>query len=465
MQSDLLTVADIAALLDLPLRDIWRLRRESLFPIPIRDDDGHDRWERQQIDQWARSRGHKPAARYRLEDLRTAAKPCPYLGIQFLSNFAVLTWDTDYGRVCLVYPFQESHFHRETLSKLLPHAFSIVLVSLNDLIEFEPSRPENSNYVDADDLRRTLGRPIPYWPISLRIPSVMRRWDPDESAVLEHPKDEIDESIVLELANEYPHDHPVGTVLRYIVRRRRHQGFLWAESDIEDWEQSSSVTIAARPIPAPAPPAEPTGRDNEIAWAEIFSREDDLASRCAKEAYGWVKGRLQPFSTVTQIYQSGNVAAEWIASLEACSWRAEFARLGASRGDALFHDPATGLPAYRPDRDNRYFAALPHQLPGESPLQSLILDGDAWIRTRDGKLYLAPGGEGINATWGYGGTGPSYLANLIYRLLENIRISAFDAIDDRTETPQGLLDLMRMKHENGTVLDRRDLESATRSKV
>ncbi|GAA3019349.1 hypothetical protein GCM10017559_49410 [Streptosporangium longisporum] len=239
---------------------------------------------------------------------------------------------------------------------------------------------------------------------------------------------------------------------------------MWAQSDIEEWEDSDGILIAARPIPEPDLTEAPTDNIWIDAWSDIWSRSDDLAAQCVKETHGWGKGRHLPFSTNIQVYPSHNATAtKWIHTLEKASWRAEFTRLGASKEDDLFRDPATGLPVYRPEHDDRYFAALPHRLPAESSLHSVILDDDVWIRTFDGSVYLAPGGEGINATWGYGGRGPSYLASLINCLLDDINSSAFDALDERRETPDGLYELVRIKHENGTVLDRRLLEEAKRS--
>ena len=107
--------------------------------------------------------------------------------------------------------------------------------------------------------------------------------------------------------------------------------------------------------------------------------------------------------------------------------------------------------------DGALVAALPRKLPATTPLAELILDHLIWVRTEDGTLYPAPHPETYGLTWGYRGAGPGALARVIDALLDDITATAPDEISG---APEGLAKLARTKLPRGTVLTRRDLESA-----
>jgi hypothetical protein len=101
----------------------------------------------------------------------------------------------------------------------------------------------------------------------------------------------------------------------------------------------------------------------------------------------------------------------------------------------------------------------------ESPLPSTrtlahhgrLEDHTVWIRTQDGRLWLAPYRAGSGLTWGYRGTGPVTLARLLPELLRDITTSP---TDDRTPPDRGMLDLVATKWPDGTVLTRAHLLNA-----
>jgi hypothetical protein len=84
------------------------------------------------------------------------------------------------------------------------------------------------------------------------------------------------------------------------------------------------------------------------------------------------------------------------------------------------------------------WAAVPQRLPATTPLDHVVLrDHQVWIRTRDGTLYLAPE-DGDGLTWGYRGNGPTTLAKLLNRLLDDVNAPAVSSLQEEGAVPRGL---------------------------
>ncbi|MBG0827542.1 hypothetical protein HS041_07170 [Planomonospora sp. ID67723] len=467
-QPDFLTVAQVASLLKLSQPDTWKLVGQLGFPLPVRDEEGHDRWSQRAVEQWAGRRGHLMANPYKLKDLRPPPTPRPYLGLRIIEDYAVLSWDTEYGEICLVYPAHPSFYHKSSkILRLLSHAFSILLVGPDwgftgkTLQEFSPADPEYSNLPSWAELKRALGYPAPFWPTALQDHDLMMRWVPGSPTIMGRAQNSLDEKLLLRLANAYQEDDPVSVTLRHFVSRIRYQAMKSAEWELSHWEKYEDfkdVTFPVKPIPEPEPSPVPSLEIRRQAWAKIGARTDELAAQCIDETKGWIDKKILSFSSVTQLIPGNSTIVDnWLESLCETPWCAEFVWLGASSDDILLRDPLTNLPAYRAN-DGRYFAAVPQKLPSTSPLQSIVLDKDVWICTYDGRTYLAPGGsDGITATWGYSGTGPSYLASLFNCLLDDIASSTFFIDSQRRQIPNGLLALAMEKHPDGTIFSRQDL--------
>ncbi len=169
-------------------------------------------------------------------------------------------------------------------------------------------------------------------------------------------------------------------------------------------------------------------------WAQILDRADRLAAECAHIALQWNSGQDFPFATTVEIRpRPGTVASEWAATLVPAAQRAAYVAFRGRFARKFLTDPATDLPAIETDSGTIY-AAVPQRLPALAPLAELILtDYVNWIRTEDGKLYIAPEQPGRGMSWGYPGGGPLALAIPLNRLLDDINARHL-ATASRTET-------------------------------
>jgi hypothetical protein len=91
---------------------------------------------------------------------------------------------------------------------------------------------------------------------------------------------------------------------------------------------------------------------------------------------------------------------------------------------------------------------VPQRISTVAPLSEVTLSGSTvWIRTSDGRLWLAPSLPGRGLSWGYSGSGPIALAAFLGRLLDDItgRPTAYE------DPPPGLLSLIRDTPQQGTT--------------
>lgn len=84
------------------------------------------------------------------------------------------------------------------------------------------------------------------------------------------------------------------------------------------------------------------------------------------------------------------------------------------------------------------------------------------MRTGDGVLYPAPAMDAPGLSWGYNGSGPTWLAECVGRLLDDGGAHAVTYDDDSKDEP-GLGELFRIKHKQGTRISRRELVRARNS--
>ncbi|WP_248965958.1 hypothetical protein [Sphaerisporangium perillae] len=152
-------------------------------------------------------------------------------------------------------------------------------------------------------------------------------------------------------------------------------------------------------------------------------------------ALQWDGGRYFPFGSPNHLDpEQSDEAAEFIARLEPAEPTAAARAFDTWTIGEYWTDPATDLPAITTPEGTAW-AAVPQRLPALTPLSQVILrDRQVWIRTSDGTLYLAPE-DGSGLTWGYRGTGPTRLAILLGRLLDDINAPAVRSLD-RQALPQ-----------------------------
>jgi hypothetical protein len=169
-----------------------------------------------------------------------------------------------------------------------------------------------------------------------------------------------------------------------------------------------------------------------------------------------------PFSTLAELSPDnrGELADEFADRLEPCERTAAFTLFADDMIDQTLTDPQTGLPVAR-SGGGTLRAAVPQRLPAAAPLAEVTLDHGykVWIRTADGKLWLAPGQSGTGLSWGYSGGGPLALTILLGLLLDDINVPAPHGYRDYPQ-PAGLLAGTEGGWRTGCTLTRADLEKA-----
>ncbi|ONH25785.1 hypothetical protein BL253_26820 [Pseudofrankia asymbiotica] len=312
------------------------------------------------------------------------------------------------------------------------------------------------------NLVKAVGRPLPYWPMTLRIPQLMLNWTPDQEPVISPARTDLDITPLLQLAASYEEGHPAARTLLNLARICADRSAAGALTDLETlatMTNADTVVVAARPMLVPSADREDLDvHQRRAGWLDVLSREDTLARHCVRELKSWDGGRDLPFGQIERADPSRPHAAEWANRLQRCARTAAFEIFHTQDGDA-FIDPETDAPALRRRTDDgeQILLASPQRLPATSPLAELVLDQPIWVRTTDRTLYPAPQDPRFGITWGYGGSGPNCLANMIDRLLDDITAPGADPFKS---PPKPLMDLTALKLPRGTVLTRAQLEAA-----
>lgn len=168
-------------------------------------------------------------------------------------------------------------------------------------------------------------------------------------------------------------------------------------------------------------------------WQEIIERRDVLAA-AAGTVSQWDGGKGCPGGHTAQFDPASSpAAAEWTARLTpapAGQPPTVLERLlpdhttSVDRVAELLYDQVSGCPALRRvDHmgEVTVYTRVPQRISTVSPLAEVTLGGHTvWIRTADGRLWLAPELIGHGLSWGYRGSGPHALASLLDRLLDDI---------------------------------------------
>lgn len=466
---DRLTVPGIARLLGVSRPRVWQLRKRADFPKPAETEGGRDYWYESTILRWAANAGRELSRQapvlFRPVDSDHRAA---YIGGRVVGGQALFAWDTSYGRICLGY--SRPSWEHQPLRKVVaaaPDADVVVTVltpwdlhgpELRAVDRFSPERPYHPRW---DDLRRHVGTPVPWWPSSLRKADEMKRWFPGAEPTLSAAIPDVDTAPLYRVADQQDPSSPVYLTLRHLAREIEASAAEYAAGDVEMFREVTNpedVVLGAIPLPAPGTP-EPDEASRRIAWRELLERVDTEAEACVDAVLSWNGGKDFPFSGIHQLEPTNWAVAEWAQRLQPAKRTAAYAVFDESQMAEKLVDPATGLPVGR-DVKGRYYAAVPQQLPEGSELTQLILtDYNAWIRTADGSIYLAPECPGNGVSHGYDGSGPWALAAVVDRLLDDIHALA-PSIRDGKNPPAGLLIGTTGAWKPGQVVSRQTLLQA-----
>lgn len=466
-----LSLSDCAQLLGLNRLQLWFWHKLGRFALPAGEHNGTPYWHEPEVYRWAAGTGRPLVRSVPVRYWPDATEPADYLGTREVPDAVAQLWGTEAGTVCVVWPLPKvMGVTTTTVAKHVPNADTLIRVQADfgldgpGLATAEPGTGSGWTNFGArwSDLVRVLGQPAPYWPYMLRIPHLIRAWEPGADTVEYPTVPEVNTTPLLRLAATLPGDSPAHQVLLHLAQVAQHRSHTSAVQDLEILDEhverasmDNPVVIAARPIPVPdVELAESTWR---AGWMEILGRTDQLAVECVREAIRWDGGAGFPYSQIERFNPTATPhGAEWAARLEPTVRTAAFELIDSDgRGQALI-DPATDAPAVLlPNGEIK--TAVPQRLATISPLAELILDDPIWVRVEDGTLYLAPKHHYFGLSWGYGGSGPGSLALLIHRLLDDITAPAADHVNGAAE---GLEKLTQHDWPAGTVLTRVQLEAA-----
>lgn len=395
-----------------------------------------------------------------------------------------LNWETNVGVLTVAYDTAEQgHARPEWVRDFKPDTRCLLEAAQTGF--HAPDGPDVYDLSIRGDDRgrlwryysRAIGQPAPYWPRDLGHRELIEAWRPGNATVVAVPRQRPDLTPLLELAALYPADSAVHRVLTYYYRKSARSAAGGSRIALECFgdemafpELTDKLTIAARAVDIP----EPEKLDEQAiraVFAEIMERKDTLAERVVECIRRWGAQRYFPFATVERYRAEECVMlGEWLHQLDEVPVYLPDPKfgyalsIGRHRGvSRRLVDRATGAPVMElvdhHGEVDEYVTLLPRRLPATTPLVELIVDcggQSLWVRTEDGTLYPAPGGE-YGVAWGYLG---SMIAPLVERLLDDINTAPIDEPEKPADTE--LTRWTKKTVPSGTVFTRRQLEKARR---
>lgn len=418
-------------------------------------------------------------------------EPARFSGSRVISNYVILDWDTAYGTVGwahslrggtpsarmladAVYGQFWDHMHQVYAALVLPSAaLNLELApSLHAIDLYSGCRLSEPYEVSWRQLAAVLGTAPPWFHPALRDQETISTWRPGAApAIIPANHVELPTRALTELAADEPDGSPAAAACLWLARHLRRQDAEEAQQSIDETRSAATdpgsdcayVHIAAIPAPLLRP-----GDDKldemirRAGWAQIVERRDVLAAAAAEAVLRWDGGKAWPIGEIAQFDPAScPAAAEWTAHLHPAPpgqpptvlERQLLANVTSVDRAELLHDDASDCPAVR--RTDHLgtvtvYACVPQRISTLAPLSEVTLSGGytVWIRTSDGSLWLAPALPGRGLSWGYSGGGPTALALLLDRLLDDITgppIATYDT------PPPGLESLIEATPQEGTT--------------
>ncbi|HEX4787797.1 MAG TPA: hypothetical protein VH372_05005 [Actinospica sp.] len=365
-----------------------------------------------------------------------------------MGDFVVLSWETAVGTVGLAYSITDAgggvrrvgndlhgtqwdHMHK-VYDCLVAVGSGLNLgraPQLEAIDVLADGRFSQVYEVTWQQLAAVLGSKAPWFHRCLRDPAAILEWRPGYPPALVTADDpELPTAPLALLALDEPDGSPAATVCTYLARRLRRRAAEHAAAAIalltaDEYgpeEDRTYVGIGALPAQLarheePEEPREPEQMVKLAGWAQITERRDTLADAVAGTVLRWDGGRDWPHGKSIELYPDRcPIAAEWVETLDPAPGdlppTVAERRLLSGRRDhedpLLLHDLATAAPAVG-HTDQRgeltVTATCPRRIPSLAPLAEVILShGAVWIRTDDGRLWLAPDISGVSLSRGDG---------------------------------------------------------------
>jgi hypothetical protein len=201
-------------------------------------------------------------------------------------------------------------------------------------------------------------------------------------------------------------------------------------------------------------------------WQQIVEHRNVLAAVTAGAVLQWDGGKAWPVGHTARFDPASSpAAAEWTARLSpapAGQPPTVLERLllehatSVDRVVELLYDEVSGCPALRRvDHmgEMTLFTRVPQRISTVPPLAEVTLGGNTvWIRTADGRLWLAPELPGHGLSWRYSGSGPHALASLLDGLLDDI---TWPPVTGNETPPDGLFELIEATPQDETTTYKR----------
>jgi hypothetical protein len=442
-----------------------------------------------------RSAGSEPAAGPRVLLRPSPEEPAKYSRARAIGDFIVMDWYTAHGTVGWAHSLKATspsarqladavygqfwdHMH-EVYAALVVSQVAVNLdlaPRLQAIDLYRGSRLSEAYEVKWAQVASALGVCPPWFHYTLRNPRAILDWKPEGPPAIVPADDiELGTAALLALAADEPEGSPAAAVCLWLARHLRRLAAAEAEREITEIQAEAAksgsdcayVDIAAVPAPLLRPEDAPPGETVQRAgWQEIVERRDVLAAAAAGAVLQWDGGKAWPVGHTAQFDPASSpAAAEWTARLTpapAGQPPTVLERLlldhttSVDRVVELLYDEVSGCPALRRvDHMGQVtvYTRVPQRISTVSPLAEVTLGGHTvWIRTADGRLWLAPELTGHGLSWGYRGSGPHALASLLDRLLDDI---TSPPVTGNETPPDGLFALIKATPQDETTTYKR----------
>ncbi|WP_438297251.1 hypothetical protein [Streptomyces sp. HUAS TT7] len=484
VSSSYLSSVEVQQMLGINTFGLWRLERKyDDFPQPIEPYDPlrHTKeadavWDATEVYRWAADTpefAHRGAVllRPRPEDLADG----DWAGYTHTVRGPALDWHTVLGTVRIVYSDDRkaaAEVATDVAATGNPDGVITVCALYGDvgftgpaLIASDTAHPGIEYEAEWGDVAALAGQALPWWPDLLRLPRLIRTWQPGAPPAVAEVPPNSNEQILRRAARNEAFDAVSRAAATDMANHIRNDRINRAEHENEVFgterfgAQPHPVVIAAEPDTTEHPlPCHGDRQAVRAGWHKLAVSNHPDAVAALEVAIGH-DPELLPFGAVTEVpVQPGTVTERWARRLAPCDPTAAHAVLAhGDPVDAFFVDPLTDMPALRTVAVNgrplwRFYAPL--SLPaGSAELTTIVLQHTVWITTSDGQVHPAPCTQTEHLWWGDSRHDrPSEAATVADALLDDLGATA--SLHEHWKAPRGLIALFTEEHEQGAELTR-----------
>ncbi|MFG2961606.1 hypothetical protein ACGF5O_48840 [Streptomyces sp. NPDC048291] len=482
-----LSKAEVQRLLGVNGFGWWRLvRKYESFPEPeerpvgfaaLGDEESEEVWDGTHVYKWA---AEIPEFAHRgallLRPLPEVLAPGAWAGYRDTVRGPALDWHTGLGTIRIVHS-DERKAASDVASAVVKSGKLESVVSVcalfgdmgftgPALVAADTAHPDIEYEASWGDVAALAGTDLPWWPDLLRLPQVIRLWQPGTKATVVAVPPNEQETVLRRAADNKAFDDAARAAVTDVANDIRNNRIDHTRHDNEIFgkrghgTKPNPVVIGAVPDTAGHPlPCDTDPRTLRAGWRALAgsSHPDAVA---ALEVATVRDPSLLPFGAVTEVpVRSGTVYDRWAQRLTLCDPTAAHAVLAqGERAQSFLIDPLTDMPVLRIASSKniwRFYAPLSLPAAGEE-LAAVVLHHTLWIVTSGGQVHPAPCTPHEHLWWGDGwGDRPSEAALVTDALLDDLG-TAVD-LREHWKAPEGLTALFDEQHKQGTELSRSTL--------